>query len=221
MAKFKHYASVSSALVLLACSRPAPVVPPPVAAASSAGKTSPGAVSTTERQEPVPPAPSQSGSEVGTAAPSAPVESSAPPQPTLSAPGEPVPTAVERSPRATLKQYYYDLNHRRFEAERYFAPKVTRYNTMKDTTPEAIERYLVREFPKQFESFEFLIDEETVREDGPSALVFSERCLYYLVRNHEFHNVVSEVRVEFDGDAKIVEFVHLRVLGRDVLPEQR
>ena len=128
--------------------------------------------------------------------------------------------APTKSPaRVTLERYYADLNHRRFEAARYFAPSIKRYITMREPSAKAIDQYIRNVFPKQFESYEFLLDEGSIREDGPNALIFSERCLYYLVKNHEFHNVVAEVRVEFDAEGRIVEFRHLRVLGRDVLPE--
>ena len=163
---------------------------------------------------PPPAAPATPASEVAAAPPPAPNAPEPQPSPPAAAP------APEHDPRATLARYYSDLNHRSFEAARYFAPSIKRYITMKSPTPQAIDRYMQREFPKQFESYEFLLDEPTLREDGPNALVYSERCLYYLVKNHEFHNVVSEVRVEFDADGRIVDFHHQRVVARDVLPEK-
>jgi len=121
----------------------------------------------------------------------------------------------------TLRRYYSDLNRREFEAARYFAPQVKAYISMRRPTPIAINHYIRNVFPKQFESYEFLLDEETLRADGPNAFTFSERSRYYVVSNHEFRTNLAQVRVEFDADGKIVDFRHAKVLEREKLPEAR
>jgi hypothetical protein len=130
----------------------------------------------------------------------------------------PVATA-ESPPLATLHRYYADLNGHRFEANRYFASSVKNYITMRRPSASAIDHYLREVFPKQFESYEFLFDESTLREESPNVFTFIERSRYYLVKSREFRENLAQVRVEFDADGKIVDFRHVKVLAREKTPE--
>lgn len=51
-----------------------------------------------------------------------------------------------------LKSYYYDFNNntRNFDASKFFANQVERYITFKNTTPEAISKYMQTDFIKEF-----------------------------------------------------------------------
>jgi hypothetical protein len=217
------------ALASLACATEAhrePAAAPEPLAASSAGTAA-------ETTTPVYPMPSASAlanattggapSQVAPPADAQPVEKSQPPQQDPRAASPPTAaTATPESPAlATLRRYYADLNAHRFEANRYFAQAVKNYITMRKPTANAIDHYLRDVFPKQFESYEFLLDETTLREEPPNVFTFLERSRYYLVKSHEFRENLAQVRVEFDADGKIVDFRHTKVLTREKTPELR
>lgn len=138
--------------------------------------------------------------------------------PASSSAGQPVPPPASGAMPPTLNAYYHDLNARTFEAARYFAPLVRQFIGMKNTSPAAIDRYIRTSFPQQYQSYEFLPDERSVRADGPNAVVLVERSRYYLVKKQAFENVTAEIRVELDSSGKIIEFRHQRVLSRETLP---
>jgi len=133
---------------------------------------------------------------------------------------QPAPASTPGTAPPALSAYYHDLNTRTFEAARYFAPLVRQFIGMKNTSPVAIDRYIRTTFPQQYQSYEFLPDERSFRQDGPSAFVFVERSRYYVVKKEAFENVAAEVRVELDSSGKIVEFRQQRVLSRETLPSQ-
>lgn len=136
-------------------------------------------------------------------------------------PANPSATVAESPALSTLKSYYTDLNGRKFEAARYFAPRVKQYITMQRPSTSALNHYIRDVFPKQFESYEFLFDEPSLHEEGPNVYTYLERCRYYVVKAHEFRMILAQVRVELDADGKIVEFRHAKVLARESTPEQR
>ena len=130
-------------------------------------------------------------------------------------------TAAESPALSTLKSYYADLNGRKFEAARYFAPSVKQYITMQRPSNSALNHYVREVFPKQFESYEFLFDEQSLREERPNVYTYLERCRYYVVKVHEFRTILAQVRIELDADGKIMDLRHAKVLAREVTPEQR
>jgi hypothetical protein len=180
------------------------------------------------------PAPATSSSSPGTSSVPDAAASDAPARVVTTGDTQPVrePTASEQGPAAqaavttsespslaTLRRYYADLNGHRFEANRYFASSVKNYITMRRPSASAIDHYLREVFPKQFESYEFLLDESTLREESPNVFTFIERSRYYLVKSREFRENLAQVRVEFDADGKIVDFRHTKVLAREKTPE--
>jgi len=197
-----------------ACASPARAPEAPLVAASPSAQAPAPAPSTPAVSPPEPPA----------APPAAPADSPSVPVAAATAPTAPPPELITPQPapelaRATLRAYYSDLNRRQFDAERYFVPTVKRYITMRNTSPAAINHYMRGLFPKQFESYEYLVDEATVRDDGPRALAYVERVRYYVVKKREFRSIVAEVRVEFDDSGKFVDFHHSRVISQESVPE--
>ncbi len=51
-----------------------------------------------------------------------------------------------------IKAYYYDFNNntRNFDAGKFFADKIELYITMRNTTPDAISKYMQTDFIKEF-----------------------------------------------------------------------
>ncbi|HEV8550389.1 MAG TPA: hypothetical protein VGQ57_15200 [Polyangiaceae bacterium] len=145
-------------------------------------------------------------------APATPAAGAAPSPPPLPPGALPVP--------AVLKSYYHDLNARTFDAARYFAPSVRQFIGMKATTPQAIDRYIHTLFPKQYESYEFFPEDDSVREYSPEAITFVERARFYQVSERVFVNMASEVVVELDPTGKIVELRYIRTLLHDTTPSK-
>jgi len=148
-------------------------------------------------------------------APTAAAQASA--SPTAAATAAPA-SAPSSAGLATLRRYYSELNGHTFDADRYFAPSVKRYISMQGTSPAAINRYMHGLFPKQYESYEYLFDESTLREDGPNALAFVERSRFYDVSAQAFRSMTTAVHAEFDASGKIVEFRIQSVLSRESTP---
>ena len=166
-------------------------------------------------------APVESASAAGAAPAETPPPAQAPslPEATPSDAAEQATSEPENPGLVTLRRYYNDLNRHQFDASRYFAAQVKVYITMKRPTARAIDHYMRNVFPKQFESYEFLLDETTLRPDGPNAVTFAERSRYYVVSSHEFRTNLAQVRVEFDPEGKIVDFRHVKVFEREKLKE--
>jgi hypothetical protein len=113
-----------------------------------------------------------------------------------------------------LRAYYRELNDGTFEATRYFAPQVTRYITMRATTPSAINRYIRTGFPRQFREAEFTMDETSLTQDGPNLFSYREHANYFEVKKNEYQALTTLVRVEFEASGRLISFHQDKVLDR-------
>ena len=112
----------------------------------------------------------------------------------------------------TLRSYYGDFNAGRFDANRYFAPSVALYITMKNTTPGKINQYMTGLFPKQFENFHAAMDESSLAAEGSDTFVYRQSGQYYQVAQQKFHNNSASVRVRFDPAGGITYFEEFAVV---------
>ncbi len=112
----------------------------------------------------------------------------------------------------TLRLYYDDFNAGRFDANRYFAPNIVLYITMKNTTPGQINQYMTNLFPKQFQDFHASFDESSLAPEGSDAFVFRQRGRYFQVATQKQHDNTASVRVRFDASGKITYFQEFAVV---------
>jgi hypothetical protein len=89
---------------------------------------------------------------------------------------------VERDPAeletervlALLRAYYSDLNDGTFQASRYFAPSVSRFITMQNTTAKAIQAYVTNVLPKTYTTYRADMDEATLTRTAPRTFTYLE-----------------------------------------------
>jgi hypothetical protein len=89
---------------------------------------------------------------------------------------------VERNPPeletervlALLRGYYTDLNAGTFQASRYFAPSVSRFITMQNTTAKAIQAYVTNVLPKTYTTYRADMDETTLTRTDPRTFTYLE-----------------------------------------------
>lgn len=109
--------------------------------------------------------------------------------------------------RNILKQYYRDYNKKSFDASRYFASKVDRFITLKNTTPAEITSVIENEFYDEFREAASSIDMGTLQisrhPNGYYQADFEETmsCFRKSKEQHQF--IRTRVKVIFDRDLKI------------------
>jgi hypothetical protein len=109
--------------------------------------------------------------------------------------------------RNILKQYYRDFNEHKFDASKYFAPKVDRFISLKNTTPEEINHAINTEFYPEFEGAASNIDLKTLSisklPNGYYQADFEESMSCYRKSKDQHQYIKTKVKVLFDKNMKI------------------
>jgi len=114
----------------------------------------------------------------------------------------------------TLRAYFRDLNAGTFDAKRYFAPNISLYIAMKNTSPKALNQYFDGFFPAHYQNFRAEMLEQTVQRRGPRVFTFREVSQFTEVAKQNRHReVVAEDRVTLDEDGKIIRFEQTHIRG--------
>ncbi len=121
---------------------------------------------------------------------------------------EPAPeNAQELVIRNILKQYYRDFNEHKFDASKYFAPKVDKFISLKNTTPEEINHAINTEFYPEFEGATSNIDLKTLSisklPNGYYLAAFEESMSCYRKSKGQHQYIKTKVKVLFDKNMKI------------------
>ena len=112
-----------------------------------------------------------------------------------------------------VETYYRDLNSGSFEADRYFSGQVQRYFLMKDTTPEALNKYVRTWFPRQFRNYSSYMQYDSLRTLSPTRAVYIEHVSYYQIVNNRNKSCVACVNIEFDDEGKLISLSEPKLLN--------
>jgi ABC-type transporter MlaC component len=170
----------------------------------------------------------EDGRVAGTAPPAIPVSSTATAKPAFTAtaipsadPTSTVPVTVEESAAAaerrevlqTLHAYYRDLNAGKFDAERYFAPRISLYISMKNATPTTLNRYYKNDHPRMYHDFEARMLEDTLQRKGAHTFTYREESVFLQTSDKRRRKMTTEVTVTVNDSAKITSLAHSRISG--------
>ncbi|HEX5098957.1 MAG TPA: toll/interleukin-1 receptor domain-containing protein [Polyangiaceae bacterium] len=115
---------------------------------------------------------------------------------------------------ATLVAYYRALNAGSFDAEQYFAPRVSLYIGMKNPTLDALNRYFKNDFPRLYEDYSIEMSAEPLRREGPRVFTFREVSHFVdIAKKRRRRDMTAENRVTFDEAGKIVRFEQTYIRG--------
>ena len=162
---------------------------------------------------PHPPVPKPAASAVSTA------PASDLPKPAVSAastvtPPESSDVTERRQAHATLVAYYHALNAGSFDAEKYFAPRVSLYIGMKNPSLDALNRYFKSDFPRLYENYSIEMSDEPLKREGPRVFTFREVSHFVdVAKKRRRRDMTAENRVTFNEAGKIVRFEQTRVSG--------
>jgi hypothetical protein len=113
----------------------------------------------------------------------------------------------ESAVRDILKQYYRDYNKKQFDASLYFAPKVDRFITLKNTTPAEITSVIENEFYDEFQEAASSIDMNTLQiskhPNGYYQADFEEIMSCFRKSKGQPQFIRTRVKVIFDRELKI------------------
>lgn len=119
-----------------------------------------------------------------------------------------------RQAHATLVAYYRALNAGTFDAEKYFAPRVSLYIGMKNPTLDALNRYFKSDFPRLYEDYSIEMSDEPLRREGPRVFTFREVSHFVdVAKKRRRRDMTAENRVTFSEAGKIVRFEQTHVSG--------
>ena len=118
----------------------------------------------------------------------------------------PAPAVDASRALAVLRSYYHDVDAGQFEARKYFAPRVSRYILMRDTTPQEIDRYMHETLPRQYKDFHLSMTEASLAVEEPGTFTYDEHDQYYQVALRKHRDVSTRVRAKFDRTGAIEYF---------------
>jgi hypothetical protein len=115
-----------------------------------------------------------------------------------------------------INSYYSGINDKTFDATQYFSANITRYITMMNTTPIAINSYINDDFYKNFVDAHFEIEPESdtinKQADGSYSLKFIEMGNWFSPLTKLYHNTKSKVRVTLDNNYKMTFFQQYQLI---------
>ncbi|HWP08846.1 MAG TPA: toll/interleukin-1 receptor domain-containing protein [Polyangiaceae bacterium] len=115
---------------------------------------------------------------------------------------------------ATLVAYYRALNAGTFDAEKYFAPRVSLYIGMKNPTLDALNRYFKNDFPRLYEDYSIEMSAEPLEREGPRVFTFREVSHFVdVAKKRRRRDMTAENRVTFNEAGKIVRFEQTHISG--------
>jgi hypothetical protein len=123
-------------------------------------------------------------------------------------------SAEQRQRLHTLRAYFRDLNDGKFDAQRYFADKVSLYIAMKNPSTAALNRYFEGFFPSHYRNFRAEMLEDTLERRARRVFTFREISHFNEVaKQNRQRDVVAEDRVTLDDAGKILRFEQTHISG--------
>lgn len=122
------------------------------------------------------------------------------------------------SARQIIDRYYEDLKSEDFEASRYFTTKVERFISMKNTTADEINKYVLTSYYKNYINNDYTIEEgsynERNLENGDTEASFIEVGNCYKVKQQK--NLYTRIKMEvlLNSDGLIYKWTQPAVLER-------
>ena len=120
---------------------------------------------------------------------------------------------------STLQAYYSDLMNRTFDATRYFADRVERFITMKNTTPQAINSYINSSYYHEFteakseiESNSFIVTKES---GDRYSVEYIENGSCYRTSLKKYQHSRVNVKVLLNNEFKIVLIHQYKIIEND------
>lgn len=110
-----------------------------------------------------------------------------------------------------LAEYAEQLNKNKFDAYRYFAPKVERFYQMKQTTPKEINAYVNGLYQKQYKNTNMYFDDSTMACEKLASgdykvSVIMYATYYETAKQKQFEDYRSRIELLLDNDFKIKFF---------------
>lgn len=111
----------------------------------------------------------------------------------------------------TLKAYSEGVNKKKFDAYKYFTPKIERFYTMIETSPKKINDYVNGDYNKEFQNSTMYFDESTLSVEEMvngefKALVIMYSTYYNAKKKKQYTNFRTKTELRFDNDFRIKYF---------------
>lgn len=115
---------------------------------------------------------------------------------------------------ATLVEYSTDVNEKKFDAYKYFTPKIERFYQMFDTSPKKINDYVNGLFYKQFKNSTMRFDESTLSVRGIDNGEFEATVIMYATyfnvkEKKQYTDYRTKTELRFDSNFRIKYFRQL------------
>lgn len=109
------------------------------------------------------------------------------------------------------------MTNNSFVAEKYFAKKIDRYITMKNTNPDAINAYMKKSFYSEFVNAKFTMDESVFsiknNGDGEFHVEYIEDGFCYRKSRGKYQKTRVNVKVLMNADLKITFFRQYHIIS--------
>lgn len=131
------------------------------------------------------------------------------------------PTKVSKtnvSARQPIDLYYEELRSENFDANRYFSPQIERFISMKNTTPEAINKYIINSYFKGYKNNDYSIEngsyEERSLDNGNTEASFIEVGTCFKVKQDKDLFTRLKMVVLVNSEGKIYKWTQTAVLEK-------